>query len=748
MKRIVSTTSNLDSLLERLEDARDAGQPLTIDQVCSDCPEMKEKLREEWERLQRFDNNYLVAPDETIAETPAEIAVKLNDNSEDLIGSKQAMQTEFYYESRYAEGGLGYVYLASDPELSRKLAVKLPKTHNTSTGQGDFQRETEIIGRLNHPGVVSIIGAGETVDGRPFYAMPFMDSGDLNTRVTKYHATHSPRLDPTVPEFRDLVSRLVSVCKAIAYVHSRGIVHCDLKPQNVVLGNYGETVVIDWGSARKVKCDARFKVHDDPSVLLTATGHSTSNYITLRYASPEQLGDGEVGPESDIYSLGAMLYKLLTGKAPYEGVHNCDVARRVLAGHLEPPRTHKAGVPRALSAICLKAMATQPEQRYANALDLADDLERYLADTPVTACRERISTTIVRGVRRNRLASIVLLGTFLLAGAALSMAYARRTVLSMQLKSTADERLQLASSLVARVSKLEIKQRLKLLERQAADAALLAAMLAVHQAPDDRTTWKTVQTLLYRFNHEVESDGIHVESMFITDARGIQIARVEETETIGDSFAYRHYFHGNEHDLPDTEALRGSPPPPARSPVLSTVYQSTNPDRETGEFPIKTAFSVAIVDRSGTSGAQILGRLAMSVNINQLEMFNQLRELSLQATLVEMRDYPWGTGNAQGLIIDSIGHSAISKQGLYRQIEQPADELELKDRIPRLNSETLRLLQESSGRHDVGFLTRLSDPHICEQPQDVACNFIKLPLSANAPDKYWAIIVTELPNSQ
>jgi serine/threonine-protein kinase len=220
-------------------------------------------------------------------------------------------------------------------------------------------------------------------------------------------------------EFRQLLQRYVQVCNTIAYAHSRGIVHRDLKPHNVMLGRFGETLVVDWGLAKEVAGNG---AEETPSSLpavgsgppaATETGALVG---TPRYMAPEQAaGDhAAVGPASDVYGLGAVLYALLTGQDPYAGYDLYSVPERVRRGELAPPRRLNPAVPPALEAVCLKAMAWWPGDRYPSALDLAADVERWLADEPVSVHREPRLDRLRRWGRRHRplvAASVALLLT-------------------------------------------------------------------------------------------------------------------------------------------------------------------------------------------------------------------------------------------------------------------------------------------------------------------------------------------------
>ena len=228
---------------------------------------------------------------------------------------------------------------------------------------------------------------------------------------------------PSRLELHALVGRLVAACYAVAYAHRRKVIHRDLKPANIMLGPFGETFVIDWGLITRyepAKGDDREPTGEPgfrpgaeadlpPNVAVSGPG-------TLGYMPPEQiLGDpAGVGPASDIFSLGATLYCLLTGHRPFSGPTGAVVREKTLAGDFPPPRRANPSVPRPLEAVCLKAMAHRPEDRYESAKALAEDLERWLADEPVRAYREPAAVRLARWARRHRTAvasAAVLLAT-------------------------------------------------------------------------------------------------------------------------------------------------------------------------------------------------------------------------------------------------------------------------------------------------------------------------------------------------
>jgi serine/threonine protein kinase len=309
----------------------------------------------------------------------------------------------------HREGGLGRIYVARDEELGRDVALKEIRPDKVDVGDfcGRFVLEAEINGGLEHPGIVPVYSLGSYDDGRPFYAMRFVDGESLKEAIESYHTAH-PRPDPTAVEFRKLLGRFIDVCEAIAFAHSKGVLHRDLKPSNVMLGRYGETLLIDWGLAKAT--GRRAPADPNAPVETTLVPHSASDHAptvgehgTPLYMSPEQAA-GEVeslGPATDIYGLGAILFTLLTGQPPVGGRTTDEVLKRVRHGAIRPPQWLNPKVPRRLGAVCLKALALKPGDRYATALALAEEVEHWLADEPVRACRDGPAERLARWARRH-----------------------------------------------------------------------------------------------------------------------------------------------------------------------------------------------------------------------------------------------------------------------------------------------------------------------------------------------------------
>jgi tetratricopeptide (TPR) repeat protein/tRNA A-37 threonylcarbamoyl transferase component Bud32 len=412
---------NITALLRRYEELRNAGQPVTPAEVCRDCPEMAEQLQRHLEALAFLDS---VLAEQT-GQSSTVIAPDGLPAVEGTAGSPTGVAGQRYRALRFhARGGLGEVHVAQDCELRRQVALKRIQDRHADNEplRRRFIREAELTARLEHPGVVPVYGLGLDGAGRPSYAMRFIEGEPLSKAIARFHHDEEkPGDEPgeQILALRELLSRFIAVCNTLAFAHDRGIVHRDLKPANIMLGKYGETFVVDWGLAKDVGDEERQQTGaqgSDASTLsasgparpsgseaLTETGEVAG---TPAYMSPEQAAARwqDVGVASDVYSLGAILYELLTGRAPLSAADAVEVIHRVQCGEFARPRQVRAAVPRALEAVCLKAMALKREDRYATALELKGDVEHWLADEPVRAYREPWTARTRRWVRRHRAA--------------------------------------------------------------------------------------------------------------------------------------------------------------------------------------------------------------------------------------------------------------------------------------------------------------------------------------------------------
>jgi serine/threonine protein kinase len=404
----------------------------------------------------------------TVAYAPAEGAatVSLPAGAAALsVGAPTGPGERFRILRPHAKGGLGQVYVAEDQELHREVALKEIQDRHAADpeSRSRFLVEAEITGALEHPGIVPVYGLGQYADGRPFYAMRLIRGGSLKEAIEAFHQADRPGRDPGERslELRKLLGRFIDVCEAIQYAHDRGVLHRDLKPGNIMLGKYGETLVVDWGLAKPLG-RAEAAAGGAPSGGLP-TGESPTGEPPIRpaslsgtiesvagaavgtpaYMSPEQ-AEGHMetlGPATDVYSLGATLYCLLTGRPPVERAAKGQPQREYLAGVLGQvkrgefprPRAVKPEIDRPLEAICLKAMALRQGDRYAAPRGLAGDLEHWLAGEPVSAWPEPWYVRARRWLGRHRTlvtgtAAALVVGLVSLATATVLLADANETI--------------------------------------------------------------------------------------------------------------------------------------------------------------------------------------------------------------------------------------------------------------------------------------------------------------------------------
>lgn len=291
-----------------------------------------------------------------------------------IVSEPDFSSTKYTYVKGLGRGGMGAVYLAEDRELNRLVAVKVLNTPDiTDDLSRRMIREAQIIAGLEHPGIVPVHDVGTLPDGRIFYAMKYV----RGLRLDEYAAQGA--------SLRDRLRKFQAVCDAVAFAHAHGVIHRDLKPQNIMIGSFGEVLVLDWGVAK-----VQPQINTDFVHGLINESYDTSHGTvigTRDYMSPEQ-ARGEIDridERADVYSLGAVLRFLLSDKAT---------------------KTTKA--------ICAKAMATTPESRYASASELSADIARLLDSEPVSAYRENVFEKISRWVSKNRFLVLLILAYLLM----------------------------------------------------------------------------------------------------------------------------------------------------------------------------------------------------------------------------------------------------------------------------------------------------------------------------------------------
>jgi serine/threonine-protein kinase len=319
----------------------------------------------------------------------------------------------------HARGGIGKVWLAHDQDLGRDVALKELRTDRADSAQlwARFVEEARITGQLEHPSIVPVYELSRGKEGQQtFYTMRFVKGRTLTEAVKLYHQKRE-RGQAGPLELRELLGAFVGVCNAMAYAHARGVLHRDLKGSNVILGDFGEVMLLDWGLAKvRGQAEQGRPVMPDITVKHGETQHGQA-LGTPGYMAPEQ-AEGRleaIDERSDVYGLGAILFEILTGQPPFQGDDTQEVLRHVIHELPPLPRQLVSGVPRGLEAVCLKALNKEPEKRYPSVAALVNEVRHWLADEPVTAYREPWAARGRRWMGRHRV---------LVAGAAAAMVVA------------------------------------------------------------------------------------------------------------------------------------------------------------------------------------------------------------------------------------------------------------------------------------------------------------------------------------
>ena len=274
---------------------------------------------------------------------------------------------------RLGTGGMAAVYLAEDAELGRRVAIKiLDDRHANDAGVLErFRREAQNAASLSHPNIVAIYDRGET-EGSSYIAMEYLEGLTLKDLIVR----EGP---PPIPLAIDYARQILA---AVGFAHRNGIVHRDIKPHNVLVGEDGRCKVTDFGIARSGASE------------MTEVGSIVG---TAQYLSPEQARGGPISPASDLYSVGVVLYELLTGTVPFAGEQPLEIAMKHLSGVPAPPSTHRRGIPRELDSIVLRALAKTPAERYRSAEAFDAELASFSRGVAPSAETEAAATALLSG---------------------------------------------------------------------------------------------------------------------------------------------------------------------------------------------------------------------------------------------------------------------------------------------------------------------------------------------------------------
>jgi serine/threonine-protein kinase len=371
----------------------------TPEEVCATCSELLPVVRERWRQMGRVRADLdALFPPKDVPSTKVYDHVPPSDEltPQSPEGIALPRIPGYEVEGVLGQGGMGVVYQARHLRLNRPVALKmlLGGAFASPRERERFQREAEAVAGLRHPNIVQVYDVGD-VDGRPYFTMELVEGGSLDQKLA---GTPCPA--------RQAAALVAVVAEAIQAAHQCGIVHRDLKPANVLLTAEGTPKVTDFGLARRLEGGGG----------LTQTGAAMG---TPSYMAPEQArGDkGALGPATDVYALGAILYECLTGRPPFRAETATATLRQVVEEEPVPPARLNPRVPRDLETICLKCLQKGPSQRYASAAALADDLRRFERGEPITARPPGPLERAAKWVRRRpTVAALLGAGLLMLAG--------------------------------------------------------------------------------------------------------------------------------------------------------------------------------------------------------------------------------------------------------------------------------------------------------------------------------------------
>jgi WD40 repeat protein/tRNA A-37 threonylcarbamoyl transferase component Bud32 len=391
-------------LAELLTNDLDEAERLARENHLGECPTCQQALLDlsgdtsvsgYWERLQQDEAN--------VPKPPADFIDRLKIRKFPVPSSPGAWPTvpDYIIEGVLGHGGMAVVYKARQVGLNRLVALKmiLAGKHARPSVRARFKAEAEAVARLRHPNIVQVHDIGEH-DGLPYFSMELMEGGTLAQTIARGQWAHDG------DSYRRAAELIETLARAIHHAHQQGVVHRDLKPANVLLGTedpiLGNPKITDFGLA----------LYQDDSVART---HSGDMLGTPSYMAPEQAQSrrGDVGPATDIHALGAILYELLTGRRPFAAATAVDTLVQVSFEEPLPPRRLQYGLPLDLETICLKCLRKLPQQRYATALDLAEDLLRFRQGEPIRARPITAVERVVKWGRRRPMVAALLAGIVL-----------------------------------------------------------------------------------------------------------------------------------------------------------------------------------------------------------------------------------------------------------------------------------------------------------------------------------------------
>lgn len=366
-------------LISDLADRAQRGEQISLEEQCRSHPQFANDLRELWGAV-------MVAQ---VAGKSSSVEETLSPRTHDTPSGSLDLPSrlgDYLLLEELGRGGMGVVFRARQESLSREVAVKMILRGELARNneRERFQAEAQAAARLDHPGIVPVYEVGE-IEGRPYFSMKFIRGTTLAQRLA----------EGPIPS-REAARLLVGVARAIHFAHEKGVLHRDLKPSNILIDEMGQPHVTDFGLAKQIS--------DEPS--LTRTGAILG---TPAYMAPEQAAGnrGQVGPQSDVYSLGVVLYHMLTGRPPFQGASPVETVLMVLEQDPVPPRMLNPHADADLEMICLRCLQKPTDLRYNTAAALARDLDAFLNDESISARSGRFAQVLAGWMRETHHAAVL-----------------------------------------------------------------------------------------------------------------------------------------------------------------------------------------------------------------------------------------------------------------------------------------------------------------------------------------------------
>jgi serine/threonine-protein kinase len=391
-----SDSDDRDAILLRLLDEllthAPGGRSPNFDAIARQHPDLVGELRRLWATAMVAED--LASVSHALDSVERQTALR---NKPPEFASRQRVG-DYEILEEIGRGGMGVVFRARQISLDRIVALKMILRGELASAADltRFRGEAESAARLHHPHVTAVYEIGDH-EGQPFFSMQFVEGTTLARRIAEGPLSA-----------REAAQLLLPVCRAIAEAHRNGLLHRDLKPSNILIDRTGHPFVSDFGLAKRVTADASQASDGDDHARSLLT-HSGAIIGTPGYMAPEQAAGnrGEVGRATDVYGLGALLYATLTGRAPFQSASPVDTVLQVLEQDPLPPRLLNPAADADLEMIALRCLQKPAELRYATADDLADDLERFLANEPIAARSSRFDQVLTRAFRETHHAVVL-----------------------------------------------------------------------------------------------------------------------------------------------------------------------------------------------------------------------------------------------------------------------------------------------------------------------------------------------------